>query len=94
MLIDDLLILLTLILLTTALPLSIIAALGFRKTPFGKVVTPIPVIVAAYIVVMSSRLIDYSFPETFPVAFSTIAVLSAVWAAIQGAMLLSERRDL
>lgn len=94
MVVDELLILVTTLLLTTALPLSIIAAMGFRDTPFGKVVTPIPIVLAAYIVVMSSRLVDHGLPETFPVAFSTIAVLASVWAAIQGALLLSERRDL
>lgn len=94
MVIDELLVLVTTLLLTTALPLSIIAALGFRDTPFGKVVTPIPFVVGAYIVVTSSQLISHNFPEAFTAAFSTVAVFAAVWAAIQGAMLLSERRDL
>lgn len=44
--------------LFTALPLSVIAAYGFRGTPWGRVLTPLPVIELSFAIGLGIGLID------------------------------------
>jgi hypothetical protein len=80
------------VVLSMALPLSVIAALGFRGSPFRKVMTPIPVTIAAYLIADGSVLFLDSVPAYFYAAFSSVAVLAAAYAAVNAMLLLTERR--
>jgi hypothetical protein len=86
-------VLLEVVVLSAALPLSLIAALGFRGSPFGGVVTPIPVVLASYIVADGSRLLFDHPPDGLYAVFTTVAVVSAVYSALNAALLLTERRS-
>ena len=79
--------------LSMALPLAVIAALGFRGSPFGKVMAPIPVAIAAYLVADGSTLFLDTVPGVFYAAASSVAVLSVVYAAFNAILLLTERRS-
>jgi len=89
---DDLLIFGLVILLSAALPLSLVAARGFRGSPFGKVTAPIPLVLACYIVADGSRLYLEQVPTTFYAVVTSVAVLAAVYAALNAMLLLTERR--
>lgn len=80
------------VVLSMALPLSVIAALGFRGSPFGKVIAPIPVTIGAYLIADGSFLFLDSVPTYFYAAFSSVAVLAAAYAAVNAMLLLTERR--
>lgn len=81
------------VVLSMALPLAIIAALGFRGSPFGKVIAPIPVAIAAFLVADGSVLFLDPVPVPLYAALSLLGVLAAVYAAINGVLLLTERRQ-
>lgn len=87
------LILAEVVLLSAALPLSVVAALGFRGSPFGRVTAPIPVVVGCYIVADGSRLVFEHPPAGFYAAVTSVAVVAAVYGALNGALLLTERRS-
>ncbi|MDY7080905.1 MAG: hypothetical protein SXQ77_00500 [Halobacteria archaeon] len=94
MLINDALLLITVLFLAAAVPLSVIAARGFWNAPFGKVMKPLPIVFTAFLVSESPKLIDSGFPDVYYAVITTVGVLAAVWAALQATMLLTERRDL
>jgi len=81
------------VILSVALPLSLVAALGFHGSPFASVTTPIPVVLASYIVADGSRLVFESPPRSLYALFTTVAVLAAVYSAVNAALLLTERRS-
>lgn len=89
---NDALILVEVVLLSVALPLSVIAALGFRGSPFGSVTTPIPVVLVCYIVADGSRLVFEHPPPYMYAFFTTLAVVAAVYSAVNAMLLLTERR--
>ncbi|MDY6779536.1 MAG: hypothetical protein SV760_03105 [Halobacteria archaeon] len=91
--INNLLVLAEVLVLAAALPLSVIAALGFRDAPFGRFIKPLPVVILSYLIIDSSRVVEFGLPLYVYGAISSVAVVSAVYAAVQAAVLLTERRD-
>lgn len=89
---NDLLIFVLVVLLSVAVPLSIVAAYGFRGSPFGKVTGPIPIVLICYIIADGSQLYLEQVSSIFYAVVTSIAVVAAVYAAINGALLLTERR--
>jgi len=81
------------VLLSVALPLSVVAALGFRGSPFGSVTTPIPVVIFCYIVADGSRLVFEHPPVYLYAVFTSVAVAAAVYSAVNATLLLTERRS-
>lgn len=83
---------LTLLVLAATLPISVVAVREFEGAPFGRVLRPIPVVVLAFIVYNSPTYVDYDVPLTFYAVVSTVAVLGCLVAALEAALLLTERR--
>jgi hypothetical protein len=90
--IDQVLVFCLVVLLSASLPLSIIAALGFRGSPFGKVTGPVPIILACYTLGDGSRLLVEHPPPPFYSVLTSVAVLASVYAAANAMLLLTERR--
>ena len=90
--IEQLLALLTALLLTAALPLSLIAVRGFWHAPFGAVLRPGPVVLVCYIVVSAVPIVVSPLPRTVLVVVSLVGTLSAFTAAVEAIRLLTERR--
>lgn len=91
--IEQILLVAEIALLSAAMPLSVVAALGFRGSPFGKVVVPLPFIVLGFLLADASLLLygDGGHPVVYyPIA--TVAVFVAIYAAFNAMMLLTERR--
>lgn len=93
MILDKALIFGEVVVLSMALPLSVVAALGFRGSPFSKVMAPIPVTIAAYLIADGSVLFLDPVPSLFYTVFSSIGLLAAVYAALNAMLLLTERRS-
>ncbi|MFP4188669.1 MAG: hypothetical protein ACOCRA_01290 [Halobacteria archaeon] len=89
---NEVFVLLEVVVLSVALPFSVVAALGFRGSPFGGVTTPIPVVLASYIAADGSRLVFDHPSGYFYATFTTIAVVAAVYSAVNATLLLTERR--
>lgn len=84
----------TMLVLAGALPISVIAARGFRSAPFGSVLRPIPVVLVAYVAMNVPGVVDVDFPESYYLISSTIGVVGVLVAAAQAVVLLTERRKL
>jgi len=80
------------VVLSMALPLAVIAVLGFRGSPFGKVMAPIPVAVAAYLLAAASVMIFDPVPLILYLALSVVGTLAAVYSVANAVLLLTERR--
>lgn len=91
---DEILVFGEVVLLSAALPLSVIAALGFRGSPFGKVTGPLPVVFVCYIIADGSRLVVGHTPLWFYEVVTSVALLAAVYSAVNAMLLLTERRVL
>ena len=89
------------VVLTVGLVLAIVAARGFSDAPFGRMLRPLPVMFAAFLLVNTPWTTELSgwpgyvprYGLVYAVVFS-VAVLSATWAAVQAVFLLTERRSL
>ena len=92
MVIDKALVFGEVVVLSVALPLAVIAAFGFRGSPFGKVMAPIPLAIAAYIVADGSVLFIDPVPVFLYVVSSSVAILALVYATANAILLLTERR--
>ena len=82
------------IVLSAVLPLAVVAARGFRGTPFGRVVLPLVPITAAYLAIGATKLVMPEAAATASRLLGTVAVVLMAWAAAQGILLLSGRRAL
>ena len=80
------------VVLSIALPLSVIAALGFRGSPFGKVVMPIPVVIVAYILADGLVLILDPVPVAVYAGLSVVGLVASAYAVANAVLLLTERR--
>lgn len=80
------------VVLSVALPLSVIAALGFRGSPFGKVMAPIPVAIGAYLLVAGSVFVFDPVPVALYLFLSVVGALAAVYSVANAVLLLTERR--
>lgn len=78
--------------LAAALPLAAIAALGFKGSPFGKVVVPIPVVMLAFLLADASLLLAGNGHPLIYHVFAAVGVAGAIYAAFNAVMLLTERR--
>jgi hypothetical protein len=81
------------VVLSMALPLAVIATLGFRGSPFGKVMAPIPVAIAAYLLAVASVMVLESVPLVLYLGFSVVGTLAAVYSVANAVLLLTERRS-
>lgn len=93
MVVDKALIFGEVVVLSMALPLSVIAVLGFRGSPFGKVMLPLPVATAAFLVADGSSLFLGSVPPIIYAVLTTVGVLAVVYSAVNAMLLLTERRE-
>lgn len=84
----------TVLVLVGTLPLAIIAAHGFRNSPFGGVLKPIPVVLIAYIALNVPNAIGMELSAEFAVIVSGIGVVSALVAAVHAIRLLTERKPI
>jgi hypothetical protein len=82
------------IVLSATLPFAIVAARGFRGTPFGRVVRPLVPITVAYLAIATTKLVAPAAATTASRAFGTLAVVLMAWTAAQAILLLSGRRAL
>lgn len=97
----ELLSLANVVVLTVGLVLAVVAARGFSDAPFGRMLRPLPVMFAAFVLVnapWTTGLVGWpgyvpAYLPLYTVVF-TVAVLAAVWAAAQAVYLLTERRSL
>ena len=89
----ELLILVEVVLVAMALTLSIIAALGFWNAPFGRLLKPLPIVLFAFLLMDGGNLIDVDLSIWYFHGLGAIASTAAGYAAIQGALLLTERRE-
>mgnify|MGYP006896985109 FL=1 len=80
------------VVLSMALPLAVIAVLGFRGSPFGKVMAPIPVAIASYLLVAGSVFIFDPVPVALYLSLSVVGATSAVYSVANAVLLLTERR--
>ncbi len=97
----QLLSLLNLIVLTVGFVLSVVAARGFSDAPFGKLLRPLPVLFAAFVLLNAPWVTGFDgwvayvpWYTTFYQLVFTVAVVAAMWAAAQAVYLLTERRAL
>ncbi len=82
----------TVSMLSVALPLSVIAAYGFRNAPFGAMLKPLPVTIFAFILSDAISLLGGETTGTGYLVFSSIGVGAALVATVNGILLLTERR--
>lgn len=82
----------TVVVLSAAFPLSIIAARGFWSTPFGAVLKPLPVVIVVYLAYNIPIVAHWEFPVTYFVILSTIGTVSAFVGAANLFLLLTERK--
>lgn len=79
--------------LAAAIPLSLIAARGFWNAPFGRMVRPLPVAFASFLVMDASNLAGIDFPRWYFYLLAVPGFWAASYAGVQGALLLTERRE-
>ncbi len=82
------------IVLSAVLPLAVVAARGFRGTPFGRVVLPLIPITGAYLAIAATKLVLPGMAGTASRLLGTVAVVLMAWVAAQAILLLSGRRAL
>jgi len=91
--IDELLLFALVVILGAALPLSVIAALGFRDSPFGRVTVPLPFILVAYLLSDGIRVVIDDLPVVYYLTLTTAALVAIVYVAANAFLLLTERRS-
>lgn len=89
---ERVLLLVTTLALAMALPLSVIAARGFSDAPFGRLLRPLPIVFGGYIALNVPTVLEVPMPPVYDVTVSSVAILAALYAAIQGFLLLGGYR--
>lgn len=87
------LVLIELLLVAVTLPLSLIAARGFWDAPFGRMIKPLPLVFAFYILLDFPNVVGMDLPRWYFYLTGAPAIAFASYAAFQGALLLSERQE-
>lgn len=82
------------VVLSATLPFTVVAARGFRGTPFGRVVRPLVPITVAYLAIAATKVVAPAASALASRLFGTLAVVLIAWAAAQAILLLSGRRAL
>lgn len=97
----QLLSLLNLVVLTVGFVLSVVAARAFSDAPFGRMLRPLPVLFAAFVLLNAPWVTGFdgwvAYVPWYSVVYQavfTVAVVAAMWAAAQALYLLTERRAL
>jgi len=78
--------------LAVALPLSVIAALGFHDAPFGAMLKPLPPLIVVHALLNMVGILHVDIGAVAYLALSTLAVALSLLAAVNGILLLTERR--
>lgn len=81
------------VVVSAALVLSVIAALGFWDAPFGRLMRPLPLGIFVFLLIDGATLLDVGLSIWYFYGLGAIAVVIVAYAAIQGALLLTERRE-
>ena len=84
----------TMLVLTGTFPLAVIAARGFQGAPFGSVLRPLPIVIAAFVGMNAPGVMGVSATPAFYVAASTVGVVGALVSATHALVLLTGRRKL
>jgi hypothetical protein len=93
---EETLLLVDVILLAARLPLSVVAVLGYRGSPWGHVLLPFPFITGGYLVTQGLTLSHLEGPASFWTGLGTLVVAVAATAllAVRLHLLLTERREI
>ena len=94
MLLERVLRLATTLVLAGTVPVAAIASRGFRGTPFGSVLRPLPIVLLAFVLLNANVVVDTSVPPTYALVASTVATVGALISAAHVLVLLTERRKL
>lgn len=84
----------TLVVLSAAMPLALVAVVGFRGTPFGSVLKPLPVTFGAYVLMNAAQVLGVGLSPSGLLLLSGVAVLAAFASALNATLVLTERRAL
>lgn len=73
--------------------LAVIPAIGYRNTPFGSVLLPLPFVALAFLVANGIELLPLSSSIIDPVVagVTTLGILAIGWTALQMTLVLTER---
>lgn len=94
MFVERALALLTTVVLAGTLPLAVIASRGFRDSPFGSVLRPLPVVVFGFGAMKVLDVMAVEVPSTYLLAVSMVATAGALVSAAYALVLLTEWRKL
>lgn len=92
--VEETLLLVNVVLLAATLPISFVAVVGYRGSPWGHVLLPLPFITAGYLLTQGLTLSHLEGPVTFWVGFGSlvVAVVATAVLAVRLHVLLTERR--
>lgn len=92
---EEALLLVNVVLLAAAVPVTLIAYVGFRGTPWGKVIKWFPLVAVGYLLTQSLILLDYGTSLSFAlgVAGLVVGVTATTVNSVRLAVLLTERRQ-
>jgi len=94
MLVERVLALATTVVLAGTFPLAVVAARGFRDAPFGSVLRPLPVVIAAFVAMNAPAAVDATLPDAYFLGVSLVATAGVLVSAAYALVLLTERRKL
>lgn len=94
MVVTSLLALTTTVVLAGTFPLAVVAARGYRGAPFGAVLRPLPVVLAAYVALNAPTAVGLDLPSAYQLVVSTVATAGALVSAAHVFVLLAGRRKL
>lgn len=79
--------------LSIGLVLAVIPAIGYRDTPFGSVLLPLPVVALAFLLTNVVQLLPLSgsIGDSVIAGASSIGILAVGWTAFQMTFVLTER---
>lgn len=91
---EEALLILNVVLLAAAVPLTLIAYFGFRGTPWGRVIKWFPLVAVGYLVTQGLILLEYDSALTFAVGLGglVVGVTATTVNSVRLAVLLTERR--
>lgn len=94
MVVERLILVFTTLTLAAALPLSLIAVIGFRGAPFGRMLRVIPVVFLAFIALNVPTMAGIDPGTTYSVVCSSVGVGASLVAAVEALLLLGGYREL
>ena len=94
MLVERVLALATTIVLAGTFPLAVVASRGFRDTPFGSVLRPLPVVILAFVAMNAPQTVNADLPSLYSAVVSLVVTAGALVSASHAVVLLTEWRKL